>query len=251
MNYQEFYRKAHTDEGCALFYKVGTDTKYHILIPLDTIPSFSGDVEEIDYGYTTMASNGVLKGRKSLNSSETDFYWVRDFTNKLKDLKGKLLEFLIVLPDYQGYRLRGEIDYDYNEISRNDSVTGTLTITPSWKEDTHIDDVSDLIQETATIEDIDPIVELSLTENSAGKTLNIPTDPVSGVTATIRYGSLSYFGTDESAVAGVTFTPASGNDAKATLKIMPKTKGREIVKITTSATDYASWDTYITVIVKA
>ena len=44
MKYQEFKRTPHVDEGCALFYREATDTHYHILLPLETIPSFSGDV---------------------------------------------------------------------------------------------------------------------------------------------------------------------------------------------------------------
>ena len=241
MKYQEFRRTPHLDEGCALFYRYGSDTKFHILLPLETIPAFSGDVEEIEYGYTTMASNGLVKGRKSLNSSDNDFYWVRDFSNKLASLKGKQVDLLVILPDYQGYRLRGEISYTYNEITVNELATGSMTITPSWMDEDHIDDVSDLIQETATIEEIDPIINVSLAQESAGITLNLVTDPITGVTGTITYSSLGY-ATNESGseIATATFTAS-------TLKITPKKKGREIVKITTSATGCASWDTYVTI----
>lgn len=241
MKYQEFKRTPHLDEGCALFYRDGADTKFHILLPLETIPAFSGDVEEIEYGYTTMASNGLVKGRKSLNSSENDFYWVRDFSNKLESLKGKQIDLLVILPDYQGFRLRGEISYTYNEITVNELATGSMTITPSWMNEELIDDVSDLIQATATIEEINPIINVSLSQESAGITLNIVTDPIAGVTGTITYSSLGYITNETgSEIATATFTVS-------TLTITPKKKGREIVKITTSATGCASWDTYVTI----
>lgn len=250
MKYQEFKRTPHLDEGCALFYRDGTEAngKYHILLPLETIPSFSGDVEEIEYGYTTMASNGLLKGRRSLNSSENDFYWIRDFTNKLLSLKGKQLDLLVILPDYQGYKLRGEVSYRANEITTNELATGTMTITPSWMDEDHIDDVSDLIQETATIVDIDPIINLSLSEfSTTGYVLNLTTEPFTGVTGEVSYSSQGYSSGAASSFVTATFTPVAGTVTKTTLTIKPLEVGREIVKIKTSATDCASWETYITI----
>ena len=248
MKYQEFKRTPHVDEGCALFYREATDTHYHILLPLETIPAFSGDVEEIEYGYTTMSARGLINGRRSLNSSDNDFYWVRDFTNKLKALKGKQLDLLVILPDYQGYKLRGEVSYTYNEITVNDLVTGTMTITPSWMDDNHIDDVSDLIQETATIEEVDPIINISASEfGTSGYTLNLTTDPVTGITGEVSYHSTAYKSGETSTIATATFVAGSDENSKSTLTIKPLKAGREIIKIKTSASGYASWETYITV----
>lgn len=245
MKYQEFKRTPHLDEGCALFYRdsVAGDTLFHILLPLDTIPAFSGEVEEIEYGYTTMDSMGKIRGRKSLNETESEFYWVRDFANKLKSLKGRQLELLVILPDYMGYRLRGEIDYTYNEIVINELATGTMSITPSWMDTEHIDDVSDLIQETATIDEIDPIINISIDDTpETGKVIPISTNPLSGVTATFAYQSKSYATSGTSEIVEVKYDT---NGTKLTIK--PLELGREIVKITTSAENCASWDTYITV----
>lgn len=242
MKYQEFKRTPHLEEGCALFYRdsLNGDTLFHILLPLETIPSFSGETEEIEYGYTTMETTGKINGRKSLNKSENDFYWVRDFVNKLKSLRKRQIDLLVILPDYMGYRLRAEIDYTYNEIVLNELATGTMSITPSWMDSEHIDDVSDLIQETATIDEIEPIINVKLSEDSAGKKIPISTNPVSGVTSTISYQSKNYTGSEPSEVAIAEIT-------ESILTITPKKVGREIVKIKTSAADCASWETYITI----
>ena len=109
MRYQEFFKKPYIDEGCALFFRTKEESKFHLFIPLETIPAIVGDQDEVDYGYTTMAINGTIAGRKSTASAEEDFYWIEDYTNRLKEYSGQELDFLVILPDYQGYFFRGTI----------------------------------------------------------------------------------------------------------------------------------------------
>lgn len=246
MKYQEFSKRPNVDEGCALFYKEMGDSKYHILLPLETIPTMQGEREELEYTYTTMAVVGKVQGRMSTETSSTDFYWHRDIVNKLKSLKGKQLELLVVLPSYQGYKARGEVSYAYNDINTGELVTGTITITPSWIDETHIDDVSDLIMETALIESaIDTDVEVSKTTPKVIE--NISTYPS---TATCV---LAYYTDDEYKVGG-TSTIATGNvtgSDKKTLTITANSSAEvgstEIIEIATNNEGYATDKTYIRV----
>lgn len=246
MKYQEFSQTPHLDEGCALFYKEAGESKYHILLPLENIPAFVSDFDEVEYGYTTMKVNGLIKGRKNASSGETDFYWTRDFANKLKSLKGKSYDMLVVLPSWQGYLLRAEIDYSYNEISRNDLVTGTLSITPNWVDDTHIDDVRDLCMETAIIDkEIDTELTLSKTTYGiSGFSMPISTYPASGTTLEFSYFSQSYVGSTASDIVKI-------EQETTNLKITPLKAGYDIIKIKTTATGYGYWETYIAVEVVA
>lgn len=248
MKYQEFSKRPHVDEGCALFYKELGDTKYHILLPLETIPTMQGEREELEYTYTTMAVTGKIQGRMSTESSSTDFYWHRDIVNKLKSLKGKQLELLVVLPSYQGYKARGEVSYSYNDITANELVTGTLTITPSWIDDTHIDDVSDIIMETATIETaIDTDIEVS--KSTPLKIEGIVTYPALNVTTAIAYYS------DEEYKVGGTSSVATATFATGTLTITAGSSAEigstEIIELAVSSAEYATDKIYIRVTIVA
>lgn len=246
MNYQEFSRVPHKDEGCALFYKEHSESKYHILIPLEEIPTMQGDRDEIEYGYTTMAVNGVMKGRLTATTAETDFYWHRDFTNKLKTLKGKQIDLLVVLPSWQGYFARGEVSYSYNNVTRGELVKGTISITPSWIDDTHTDNVLDFCQETANITSaFDTELTISLADyKTNGYSFAIEKYPTTA-TITFAYESQeNYKASGVSTILGATFE----SDA---IKITPKTTGTEIIKASISASGFATWDTYFAVKVVA
>lgn len=244
MNYQEFSRTPHKDEGCALFYKERSESKYHILIPLESIPTMQGNRDEIEYGYTTMPVNGLMKGRLTASTAETDFYWHRDFTNKLKSLKGKQVDLLVVLPSWQGYFATGEISYSYNEVTRGDLVKGTISITPSWIDETHTDNVLDFCEETANITSaLDPDMTLSLaTYKTSGYSIAVEKYPS---TASLAF---SYESKEDYKTSGVSdiVTAAVGSDGKS-ITITPKAVGTDIIKISISATKYATWDSYIAV----
>lgn len=247
MKYQEFSKTPSVDEGCALFYKEMGEEKYHILLPLETIPTMQGEREELEYSYTTMAVVGKIQGRMSTETSSTDFYWHRDIVNKLKRLKGKQLDLLVVLPSYQGYMARGEVSYSYNDITAGELVTGTVTITPSWIDETHIDDVSDLVMETATIESsLENDIEVSKT---TPKTIdNIATYPATANCAIAYYTDDEYKVGGTSTVATATIT---ANDDKQTLTITASSSAEvgstEIIEVAVSASGYATDKTYIRV----
>lgn len=247
MKYQEFSKRPNVDEGCALFYKEMSDSKYHILLPLETIPTMQGEREELEYSYTTMATVGKIAGRMSAESSSTDFYWHRDIVNKLKRLKGKQIDLLVVLPSYQGYKAKGEVTYSYNDITAGELVTGTITIVPSWIDDEHIDDVSDLIMETA-------IVESSLetdVEVSKSKALEIDNVVLYPTDATV---TLAYYSDEEYKVGGTSSVVTATFTTSETTKKLSLTAGTsavvgssDIVELTITKDGYASDKTYIRV----
>lgn len=246
MNYQEFTKIPNRDEGCALFYKEASESKYHILLPLETIPTLQGDREELEYTYTTMSTTGKIKGRLSAQTATTDFYWHRDIVNKLLSLKDKQLDILVVLPDWQGYFARGEVSYSYNDISANDLVMGTLTITPSWIDEVHTDNVKDFCMDTAMISSaIDNSIKVSKTKPVE---FEVTVDPTSATLA-IAYHSASEYGSGTSSVVTATSSAVSGSTGKFKITLTAGTSATigstDIVKITTSANNYASDSTYI------
>ena len=253
MNYQEFSKKPNTDEGCGLFYKDASkgDTKYHILLPLETIPSVQGDYNEMEYGFTTMSVVGKIKGRLTLNTANTDFYWTRDITNKLKSLKGKQLDLLVVLPSWQGYRIKGEISYTYNDVGRGSLVTGSLTITPSWMDENHIDDVSEFCYDTAIITNsLEPNIEVSKSQTSGLVLSDIVTEPTTATISISYYSDSEYTGTGTSSVVNVSDATASGKHTLTFKAGTGATVGStDIVKLKISAPNYADEEVYIRVVI--
>ena len=248
MKYQEFSKTPLLDLGCGLFYRDSSagDKKYHILAPLEEVPSFQGEKEEIEYGYTTLSVTGKIEGRLSLEKQSTDFYWNRDLTNKFKSLAGKQLEFLIVLPNYQGYRVRGTLSYKYNNVARNELVKGTLTITPSWMDENHIDDVSEFIEDTAFIETaLDSELEVSKSEPLVID--SVVTTPSTATIAVAYYTGKEYKAGETSSIC--TCVSAAGTESgtkKLTFTAGASSKAgqSEIVELSISADGYATEKQY-------
>lgn len=243
MKYQEFSKTPVLDLGCGLFYRdpnVG-ETKYHLLAPLEEVPAFQGEYDEVEYGYTTMSITGKIRGRLSLEKQSTDFYWNRDLTNKFKTLLNKQLDFLVVLPSYQGYRLRGELTYKYNAISRNELVKGSITIIPSWMDETHVDDVSEFVEDTAFITtSIDN--ELEVSKTSPLVIDNVITEPTTATLTAAYYTGSEYKEGQTSQICTCSITTGTESDThKLTFTagssaIVGKT---EIVEIAVKASGYA------------
>ncbi len=232
MNLQKYCdKRAMSGYGSALLYldpAVDTDGLYHLLIPLETVPSVNGSTDTFEFDLLTCPTKGQVEGKESLEQAEIEFLWHRDNVKRLEALQGKTIDFLAVYGDFTGRKFSGTVKVRANEMSA-DVAKGTLTITPLNASATTLMDCRPLIKETVTIAStVDANVIL---EGTSTKEFEVKVDPTE---ATISVAS------DTTDVASVT---ASGS----TVTITGASKGFAIVTISATANGYAPWETSVMV----
>lgn len=230
MDLQKFCdKKAMSGYGSALLYKDAQagDTKYHLLLPLETVPAVNGSVDTFEFDLLTCPSKGQVEGKESLDQKDVEFLWHRDNVKRLESLQGRVIDFLAVYGDFTGRKFSGTIKVRPNDVS-NDVARGTFTITPISASITTIWDCSDIIQDTvafaSTIPDVVPVIV------GTAYTLDCATNPETG-TVTASSNNTNVTATWENKVLTINATSA----------------GSAIVTLTASGTDMASWETTIRV----
>ena len=64
MDLQKYCEKrAMSGYGSALLYKEANEPKYHLLLPLETVPTVSGSVDSFDFDILTCPSKGQVEGK--------------------------------------------------------------------------------------------------------------------------------------------------------------------------------------------
>lgn len=232
MNLQKYCdNRAISGYGSALLYldpAVDNDGLYHLLIPLEAVPSVNGSADTFEYDLLTCATKGQVEGKESLEQAEIEFLWHRDNVKRLEALQGKAIDFLAVYGDFTGRKFSGTVKVRANEAGA-DVMKGTLTITPTSASTTTLLDCRSLIKETVTIaSNIESNVVISGTSK---KEIEVKCEPTE---ATIK--ALS----DTPAVATVSATGSK-------VTITGVTKGYAIVTISAEATGYAGWETSVMV----
>lgn len=172
--YEQFpENRAKSGIGCALYAK-NASGKFSIVLPLETIPVASAAAGSIDIDVTTVPFIGKIEGKASLDEKESEFFVHRDSIRRLKELTGKIVEFLVVNPDYTGYRYNGTVSIAQSDATSGDPLKGTMKIIPS--EDLgFIDDCFDLLQQTAKF--ASPIEPTLLLKKGEKYEATIETDP--------------------------------------------------------------------------
>lgn len=205
------------------------DLKYHILIPLESLPAVTGSTDSFEYDLLNSPSKGKVQGKGSLEDTDLEFLWHRDNVRRLESLQGRSIDFMIVYPDFTARKFTGTIKVRPNEIS-NDVAKGTITITPiTASETTILDCRKDLKDTVAITSNIDDYVDLN---GTASQVIAIATDPTDAtITATI----------DNPSVASV----SAFADGK--LTITGVAKGNAMVTVKASKVGMASWETTIAV----
>lgn len=234
MEYKQF--KAHavqSGEGLALVYKLPSETKYHILCALETVPSIMGQAESIEYDVTTDNAKGKIKGKLTLEEADVSFMGNRDTYTVMKSLKNQQIQFATLnLNDWTAWKFVAEISYKQDEATSGDILKGTLHLTPSSAEEDFTNDFYDLYQDTITFESIiNPSIEIAEDEVY---TVNVITDPA-GATCTVENTGASI----------ATATYASG-----ALTITGKAAGSCVITLKASLANYASNFRTIHVVVK-
>jgi hypothetical protein len=232
MNLQKYCdNRAISGYGSALLYldpAVDTDGLYHLLIPLEAVPSVNGSADTFEYDLLTCPTKGQVEGKESLEQAEIEFLWHRDNVKRLEALQGKTIDFLAVYSDFTGRKFSGTVKVRANEAGA-DVMKGTLTITPTSASTTTLMDCRSLIKETVTIASN---VEANIVISGTGKKeFEVKCDPTE---ATVSASS------DTEGVATVSTTGSK-------VTITGVTKGYAIVTIKATAPNYADWETTVMV----
>ena len=206
--------------------------KYSLFMPLTGTGENGSAPDQLEKTVIGNATKTYVQGRKDNPQITIPFYAHRDNYNILESVKGTTQEFLRVNPDFTGIKYAGQVDYKTNNTDVGSLIQGELSITVT-RFDGYIEDVSDIIENTAIItSEVPEEVNITGTGTSA---FDVDTNPS---TATI---------TATSSATGVCTVAVA--DKKVT--ITGVAAGTAIVKIVTAATNCASFTRTVRVVVKA
>ena len=121
----------------------------------------------------------------------------------LKNDYNKQLDFLQINPDGTGWKFQGFVSFYQDEVSVGSNLTGKAVITVSSSEELPVDNVSDLIQDTAIFTSAVPSdVEITgtgtysfaVTTDPAGATVTATSDTTSVATVAVDAGTVTITG---------------------------------------------------------
>ena len=213
--------------------------KYSLLIPVEGTGENGSTPAQLDKTAIGNLQATSTEGRTENPQKSLPFFAHRDNINVLEEIKGEIHDFIRLLPDMTGFKYSGTVSYMLNNTDVGSLEQGTLTITPTTK-DEYIDDCYSLIEDTAMFTTgIDDVIEVTAAAGTSHtKVYNLTTDPAD---ATI---------TALSSATG-TATATMGSSATAhQLTITGVAAGSAIVTLTASKSNYASFKRTILVIVK-
>lgn len=207
--------------GAGLFNKK-SNGKYSLFMPLTGTGENGSAPDQLEKTVIGNAAKSYVKGRTDNPQITIPFYAHRDNYRILEEAKTTPQEFLRVNPDMTGIKYAGEVDYSTDNTDVGNLIQGTLTITVN-RYDGYIDNVSDLIENTAIITSTIP--EYVNVAAAGTAEINVDTAPS---TATI---------TATSETTSVATVAVSGKK----VTITGVAAGTAIIEIATSATGCASF----------
>ena len=221
--------------GTALCYMLPSESKYHILAPVESLPAVFGSPNTIEYSTTTNWSITNVRGKNTTENVEVNIAYNLDNIAIAEKIKGKKVRYAYVdLDDFTAQEFVAEASYHIAEIGTDGIKTIVLSLAVSSAEESITEDVYDIFMDTITFEDTIPSVvrlDLSTTEET---TIKVACEPSS---ATIE--------AKNSASTIATSTYADG-----TLTLKAVAKGSCIVEVKAEYSDYASNSRKIKVIVE-
>lgn len=228
---QKYTDRAYTDMGSAVFDKK-SNGKYSLFVPVTNIPATGSAPDQQEKTVTTDIVKTYIQGRQDTPQKEFTFYAHRDNFNILKEAYNKEKEFLQINPDGTGWKFNGFVSFYQDEVSVGNNIEAKYVVTVTDREALPLNDVRDLIEDTAVISSIIPdTVEIEGTGKNEFNVVTMPTN------ATIAAES------DATGVATVSV-------AEKKVTITGVAEGHAIITITTSAEGYASQKKTILVNVK-
>ena len=175
--------------------------------------------------------NSSVEGRTDNPQKNVPFYLHRDNLRIIEENKGKVIDFLRLLPDFTGFKYSGTVSGMANSTGLNALEQGQLTITPN-SQDVFVDNCYDLVEDTAMFTSAIP--DVMYLNGTTPEIVTLSTEPADAtVTAT----------SETPATATATYS-----DGRVT--ITGVANGSTIVELTVSKTGYASFKRTILVIVE-
>ena len=228
---QKYTDRAYTDIGAAVFDKK-SNGKFSLFIPVTNIPATGSAPDQQEKTVTTDVVKTYIQGRQDTPQKEFTFYAHRDNFNILKEASNKEKEFLQINPDGTGWKYNGFVSFYQDEVSVGNNIEGKFVLTVTDREELPLNDVRDLIEDTAVIASVlDDSAEIT---GTGTKEINVVTTP-----------------------ADATITATSSSDDVATVAVADKKititgvkKGYAIITLVVANTGYASQTRTIAVEVK-
>lgn len=217
--------------GAGLFNKK-SNGKYSLFMPLTGTGENGSAPDQLEKTVIGNATKTYVKGRKDNPQITIPFYAHRDNYRILEAASRTPQEFLRVNPDMTGIKYAGEVDYKTNNTDVGSLIQGELSITVT-RFDGYVDNVSDVIENTAIIESEIP-EEVNVTVGGS-YSIDVDTNPAAATVAAVS---------ETTSVATVAVV-----DKKVT--ITGVAAGNAIIEITTSATGNASFKRTLMVFVEA
>lgn len=237
-DYKSMNRRSATGENTLLLVKEPGKKRYSIFLDMVTVPNVFGEVETVEFDTTGSSTKGKIKGKRTLENKDFEFFNHRDNIYRAEQLKDKMLDFLYYAPGGGTYHFSGTFTYRANDATASDILTCTGTIVPATASDEPIIDCRDLIEETLLFMTSIPD-ELEISDSESVVQI---VSQVSDFTITATC--------DNSAFAVTATQPTSGKQEgsvsiKTTSGVSETAHG--IVFITISKEGYASWTTTIAI----
>lgn len=209
--------------------------KYSLFMPLTGTGENGSAPDQLEKTVIGNATKTYVKGRKDNPQITIPFYAHRDNYRILEAASKQPQEFLRINPDMTGIKYAGEVDYKTNNTDVGSLIQGEMSITVT-RYDGYVDNVSDVIENTAIIESEIP-EDVTVTTTGDGNTysFDVETNPSNATVAAV------------SETTSVATVAVSGK----TVTITGVAAGTAIVEITTSATGNASFKRTVLVTVKA
>ena len=195
----------YTDKGVlskgACLMVMDSDGKYMLLVPTTNLPATKGAPATVEK--TVLTDNAVtqVEGLQTNDQKTYTFNYHRDNIIQLNKFTGKNLSFLERNADDTGERFTGTMVYGRSGIEVNGIEQGEIYITVTSADDVPINDVRDLVKQTAVI--TSPLNDITLTgteaniqtiETSAGATVTATSDSSTIATAAYADGKLTITG---------------------------------------------------------
>lgn len=183
MNERYYTDKGFISKGATLNIRVGSDEKYHMLLPVVDMPETYSAPATQDKTVLSDATITQAEGLQSVDQKTYTFNYHRDNIRQLKKYKGMTVDLIERNPDNTGEKYTGTISFGRSGLSVDGIVQGTLYITVNSAEAEPLDDVRDLIIPTAIITTPLPDVSVDASETFE---LVLETSPKATVKATSK-----------------------------------------------------------------
>mgnify|MGYP004541657965 CR=1 FL=1 len=218
-------------EGSALFVKKASG-KYSLFLPVTGTGENGSAPESLDKTVVGNKQKSYVEGRTDNPQKSIPFYTHRDNITILEENKGKVLDFLRVLPDFTAMKYSGTVNYKLNNTDVGSLEQGEMTITPTTG-DTYVENCYALIEDTAIFTNDIPNKVVVAKEGTAK--VNTTTNPADATVTVVQETGGNSYATATYETGVVTITGVA--------------KGQTIIRLKVSKTGYADFVRSILVIV--